>query len=600
MLQRNLRGCESRVAVVSSQTMEAYQPRHWVRCVTACNNRCLFCLDADTPRDRILSMEELKKDIDRGLEGRGATRLVLSGGEPTLHPKFAELVRYGISRGYERVQCITNGHRFADRAYLSRCLDAGLGEITFSLHGHTAELHDELTQTPGSFARLIQGLGRAVRDGRPVVNIDVCLNRQNIAHLEQIVELGISVGVTEFDLLHVIPQAAAFENRTRLFYDVREHLPTLQRVLQLNRHPRFHLWTNRLPATHLEGFEEHIQSPRKLADELAGRHLQVQAYLDDGIPLACRDPQRCPHCFLEPFCTTLDRVLNRLHSGRWQVWWIGEDTPPAPDVALPFGCRTLGRRVVSLTDVLRSHTPRSRPLYLEIQRDAAAPLPTPGPPDEAPAITLVAREPAQLEAWLDHTGARLSLEVQLNRRTAAWLTAHRDRLADHLESVRLHAAAFATLAEARSQLVQQPTQFMEALDLPIRCSGLPPCLIPGARLITPTSVLPRGLFDAQGQGLVADALLRYHLLHGYHVKSARCGDCVVSSRCAGMHINAARDLGLGLLKPLKLPAADTTDGEHGWAAVALDRLRELWPAPPNTVGRGSPPVPRLAPPFHLP
>jgi pyruvate-formate lyase-activating enzyme len=588
--------------------MEAYQPRHWVRCVTACNNRCLFCLDADTPREQILSVEDLRRDIDRGIDERGATRLVLSGGEPTLHPSFVDLVRYGVSRGYERVQCISNGHRFAHRPFLSACLDAGLGEITFSLHGHTAALHDALTRTPGSFARLVRGIDRAMKDGRPVVNIDVCLNQQNIAHLEQIVELGIALGVTEFDLLHVIPQSAAFENRSRLFYDVREHLPTLQRVLRLNRHPRFHVWTNRLPATHLEGFEEHIQSPRKLADELSGRSRQVRAYLDEGTPLACRDPQRCPHCFLEPFCTTMDRVLHRLHSGGWQVWWSGDEpihtalfSPPLLPFAFAsaYGCTRLGRRVSSLSDALAMKLPPGAGHYLEVARDAPAPLPSVGllASSPGPSVTLVARSPAQLEAWLDRTQSRLTLEVVLNRRTATWLVEHRRLLADHAQFVCLAWPGFAQLADARTHQVQHPAALLEALNLPIRCSGLPACLAPGAQLVPPTRVLPQALFDPGDGHIIAEELLRHHVQYGYRVKSARCADCAVNTRCAGAHINTIRHLGLAILKPLSRDAAATG---VGWPAEGLRQLTARWPEPPVTVGGGRAPEPRYSPPRPKP
>ena len=40
----------------------ANQPKHWVRLVTACNNKCLFCLDMDTPRNVYLGEEEVKAE----------------------------------------------------------------------------------------------------------------------------------------------------------------------------------------------------------------------------------------------------------------------------------------------------------------------------------------------------------------------------------------------------------------------------------------------------------------------------------------------------------------------------------------------------------
>src|SRR6185295_9130687 len=43
----------------------ANRRKHWVRAVTACNSKCLFCLDSDTPRNVYLPEEVVKGEIDR-------------------------------------------------------------------------------------------------------------------------------------------------------------------------------------------------------------------------------------------------------------------------------------------------------------------------------------------------------------------------------------------------------------------------------------------------------------------------------------------------------------------------------------------------------
>ena len=100
-------------------------PKHWVRAVTACNSRCIFCLDSDTPRNVYLDKADIEREIDRGRDELGAVKLILSGGEATLHPAFAELVSYAKGRGYERVQTVTNGYRLADKDFFDKCMDAG-------------------------------------------------------------------------------------------------------------------------------------------------------------------------------------------------------------------------------------------------------------------------------------------------------------------------------------------------------------------------------------------------------------------------------------------------------------------------------------------
>jgi len=62
--------------------------------------------------------------------------LHLTGGEPTLHPRLAEIVRIGTDAGL-RVCVTSNGER--GRAVLADCADAGLDRINFSIFGTTAE-----------------------------------------------------------------------------------------------------------------------------------------------------------------------------------------------------------------------------------------------------------------------------------------------------------------------------------------------------------------------------------------------------------------------------------------------------------------------------
>ena len=76
------------------------------------------------------------------------------------------------------------------------------------------------------------------------------------------------------------------------------------------------IWTNRFPVEFLEGLEDLIQDPHKMLDEVNGRRFQVRRYLDEGVPLECREKERCQYCFIEPFCNTADRVIERQNQRR--------------------------------------------------------------------------------------------------------------------------------------------------------------------------------------------------------------------------------------------------------------------------------------------
>jgi len=555
----------------------ANKPKHWVRLVTACNSHCIFCLDSDTPRDLYLDEEEVKAELRRGRDELGAEKVILSGGEASLHPKYFDFIRYAHELGYDRVQTVTNGWRYADKTFFDGAMAAGLGEITFSLHGHDADLHDRLTRHPGSFDRLIKGLVRAMRHpARPIVNVDVVINKQNVGVLDKILELCISLGVTEYDLLHVIPQADAFNFRDELFYDPREHLPTLHKVFRLNRHPRFVIWTNRFPVSFLEGLEDLIQDPHKMLDEINGRRTMVRGYLDTGRPFDCRDPNRCKHCFIEPMCTTIDRVMADTTAERWEIWDVGAEGWRGEE--LPFGAETLGLEVDRLEDLATADLPGDASLF--VRSAEASPLSSLAPVLDR-GVTLVARTAAQLDAWLTGDDApSVAVDIALNRETAAWMLDNRDALAACARPLRVHQPSFETMAEAAASDVEDPRAFFERLDLPLSVSGLPICLTPKARWVDDRKRLPRSIFEAETGRLGIRSLARYHVSTRYRAKSLRCADCAVSDRCEGIPINMIRSQGLKLATPL---SADSAEG-----AAAVKTLTERWPLAPLRLSNGRP------------
>jgi molybdenum cofactor biosynthesis enzyme MoaA len=566
--------------------------KHWVRLVTACNSRCVFCLDTDTPRNVYLTEDDICREIKRGRDELNADKIILSGGEGSIHPKFIDFVRYARDIGYSRVQTVTNGYMFSKREFYLASVEAGLGEITFSLHGHTPELHDRLTGWQGAFHRLMKGMVRAIRDGRIIVNVDVCINKQNVAYIDQIVALCLSVGVHEFDLLHVIPQGDAFKNRDELFYDPVEHLPRLQKVFRLNRHPNVVVWTNRFPVEFLEGLEDLIQDPHKMLDEVNGRRFQVRRYLDEGAPLECRQKERCEHCFIEPFCTTADRVIERQNQASWDVWWIGaaNGTPPSAS-DLPFGCRSVGLEVEDLPDVEQLGIHPDVGLYVRMKGTSRLPDRTRVPNR----LLLGLREAEQLDVVLNGTPlpADVEVEIELNQRTAPWLLSHRERLRDYLDVVRLHQPSHEFLKDAVANDVRDLKAFFAELALPVRTSGLTACLAPGTQIVEAPKILDRKLFDPETGRVAIRELARTHVVHGYLAKSLRCRECIVSDRCEGAHINFIRDQGFAELQPLR---------EGAWAENAAAQLLAQRPTPLPRVRDGQPlqSVAQSLPGFALP
>ena len=551
----------------------ANRSKHWVRLVTACNSRCLFCLDSDTPRNVFLPFEEIEADLLKGRTELDAWKVIVSGGEASLHPRFHDVVRRARELGYGRVQTVTNGWRYAEKAFFDDAVAAGLDEITFSLHGHDETLHDHMTQHPGAFRNIVKAIARSVRSGKVITSIDVCINKQNVAVLDKIVELGFSLGVTEYDLLHVIPQAAAFDHRDELFYDPREHLPVLHKVFSLNRHPSFVIWTNRFPVSYLEGLEDLIQDPHKMLDEVHGRRFQVRRYLDAGEPLDCRQPERCVHCFIEPFCTTMDRVVEKQRAASFEIY----DALP-----LPFGATLLDVHVDALSELDAIEAPG-----LYVRTTDASPIPT-----CARRTVIVASTAEQLDAWLAAPLPKnVELDVVLAKTTSDAIARHAATLASLGDSVRIVQPTYEHMVEANEHDLDDVRAFFFSLaPHRLRVSGLPACLTRGMTLLADRAIASSRMFDPATGRLDSRGLAQHHVAAHYRGKSVRCGDCAVSDRCDGAHINLVRARGLAQLTPL-----DASD-------PATFEVRRLHPEPISRLANGraiegiAPSLPGFGPP----
>ena len=129
----------------------------------ACNLDCFFCYnDRDKP-GKPLSLAQYETLL-RDLAGMQTMFLMLTGGEPMIHPHFFEIGRLTKELGFV-VRVRTNGHSLT-RAMAKRVRDEIMPYVVeVSLHGATAEVHDQQTRIAGSFDRLVKNIASATEEG---------------------------------------------------------------------------------------------------------------------------------------------------------------------------------------------------------------------------------------------------------------------------------------------------------------------------------------------------------------------------------------------------------------------------------------------------
>ena len=104
----------------------------------------------------------------------GEDILYLSGGEPTLHPRFIDILKY-INKKFPdlRIMLLTNGRTLCYES-LPRALSAISNlSIAVSLHSSNAEIHDKITGTPGSFDQACKGIENILRFRRSGQEVEI-------------------------------------------------------------------------------------------------------------------------------------------------------------------------------------------------------------------------------------------------------------------------------------------------------------------------------------------------------------------------------------------------------------------------------------------
>ncbi len=154
----------------------------YIQVTRTCNQHCLFCSNPEN--QRTLSVEEALAQATR-LKQNGYFGVILTGGEPTLHPELCTIVRRIRELGVH-VRMITNGQKTAEEGVLEGLIQAGLEHVHVSVHSFRAEVQNHLTTNPDSFSNLEKTFGRLGSLGI-TCDVNTVMCAQNADHLDETV-----------------------------------------------------------------------------------------------------------------------------------------------------------------------------------------------------------------------------------------------------------------------------------------------------------------------------------------------------------------------------------------------------------------------------
>jgi MoaA/NifB/PqqE/SkfB family radical SAM enzyme len=221
-----------------------------------CNNNCLFCVQAHNKYKGVRSIQDILKDM-REAKANGCDEIVLTGGEVSIRKDFLELLMAAKALGFSSIQVQTNGRMFSYMRFMTDAADAGMTEFGPAVHGHIPELHDFLTQAPGSFEQTTQAIRNAKKLGLNILSNTVVV-KPNYRYLPLIAKMLVDLGVDQYQFAYVHPIGNAGKNYDSMVPWMSMAKPFIHEGLKIGIDAKVMVMAEAVPYCMMEGYECHV------------------------------------------------------------------------------------------------------------------------------------------------------------------------------------------------------------------------------------------------------------------------------------------------------------------------------------------------------
>ncbi len=166
-----------------------------------CPLRCPYCSNP-------LELERRGQELDTAAwckvfdqaTALGVLQVHFSGGEPTARPDLEDLVEHAAGLGLY-TNLITAGV-LLDEARVRRLTAAGLDHVQLSIQDSDPVESDRIGGYQGGYHRKIEAAGWIRGAGLPLT-LNAPIHRQNIKHLEAIIDLAVDLDAERIEVAHV-------------------------------------------------------------------------------------------------------------------------------------------------------------------------------------------------------------------------------------------------------------------------------------------------------------------------------------------------------------------------------------------------------------
>lgn len=168
-----------------------------------CNFKCPYCRGLKpeiygSRKHKMLSLDEVKQNIDYWCENEPLENIRFSGGEPTLHPDIKEIVKYSKEKGIKRIAISTNGSNKLE--LYKELINLGVNDYSISLDACCAEDGDKMSGgVKGSWNIVTENIKEISK--LTYVTVGVVLTDDNIESCVDTIRFAHQLGVSDIRII---------------------------------------------------------------------------------------------------------------------------------------------------------------------------------------------------------------------------------------------------------------------------------------------------------------------------------------------------------------------------------------------------------------
>lgn len=231
-----------------------------------CNNHCsLCCQDYKIKNDESTA---IVSDIFAYIEGMTIneihdTKVVLTGGEPTLHPDILRIIKEFTNKGFAAIQLQTNLTLRSLSISVNDLVKAGVTSFGISLHGCNSEMHESFTRTEGSFINTVNNLTKLSHLGIPVA-LNCVISKYNLNSLSEIVTFVAEnhlANSIQFAFIHITGRA---DQHHELVPTISSAAEAVRNAMTIGKQIGIDVKSEAIPFCMMKGFERNVAELEQL------------------------------------------------------------------------------------------------------------------------------------------------------------------------------------------------------------------------------------------------------------------------------------------------------------------------------------------------